>query len=90
MTSRTSTGETPFSVVYKVKAMILVEVKIPSLRREAYNQEENLSLQRYELNLLKEKHDLAALRVSSYKMRFERYFNSKVKEQRFKEDDLVL
>ena len=32
MTSRTSTGETPFSMAYRVKAMIPMEVIIPSLR----------------------------------------------------------
>ena len=70
--------------------MIPVEIGIPSLRREAYNQEENFALQRYELDLLEEKRNLAALRVASYKQRSVRYFNSKVKERRFKEDDLVL
>ena len=55
-----------------------------------YNQVENFTLQRYELDLLEEKHDLAALRVAFYKRRSERYFNSKVKERRFKEGDLVL
>ena len=70
--------------------MIPVEVGIPFLRREAYNQEENFALQRYELDLLEEKRDLAALRVVFYKRRSKRYFNSKVKERRFKESDLVL
>ena len=70
--------------------MIHVEVGIHSLRREIYNQEENHALQCYELDLLEEKHDLAALRTASYKRRSERYFNSKVKERRFKEGNLVL
>ena len=47
-------------------------------------------LQRYELDLLEEKCDLTALRVTSYKRRSERYFNSKVKERRFKEGNIVL
>ena len=89
-TSRTSTGETPFSLAYKVEAMIPMEVEIPSLQRETYNPEENHALMCYELDLLEEKRDLAALRTASYKQRYERYFNSKVKERRFKEDDLVL
>ena len=55
-----------------------------------YNQEEKFALQRYKLNLLEEKRDLVALRVASYKWQSERYFNSKVKERRFKEDDLVI
>ena len=70
--------------------MIPVEIEVPSLRHETYNQEENFALQRYELDKLEEKHDLAALRIASYKRRSESYFNSKVKEMRFKEGDLVL
>ena len=77
-------------MAYGVKAMIPVEVRIPYLRRETYNQEDNFVLQRYELDLLEEKHDLAALRVASYKRRSERYFKSKVKERMFKEGNLVL
>ena len=89
-TSRTSTEEIPFSLAYGVEAMIPVEVGVPSLRRETYDQEENFALQRYELDLLEEKRDLAALRITSYKRRSERYFNSKVKDRRLKEGDLVL
>ena len=44
----------------------------------------------YELDLLEEKRGLAALRIASYERRSERYFNSKVKERRFREGDLVL
>ena len=47
-------------------------------------------LQRYELDLLEEKQDLTALTVTSYKRQFKRYLNSKVKERRFKERDIVL
>ena len=70
--------------------MIPVEVGIPSLRRETYNQEENHALQWYKLDLLEEKRDLTALRITSYKRWSERYFNSKVKKKRFKEGDHVL
>ena len=77
-------------MAYGVEAMIPVVVVVPSLRWETYNQEENFTLQQYELGLLEEKHNLAAFRVASYKMRYERYFNSKVKEQRFKEGNMVL
>ena len=54
-------------MAYGVEAMIPVEVGIPSLRRETYNQENFFVHQRYELDLLEEKSDLAALRVASYK-----------------------
>ena len=64
--SRTSTGETPFSLAYEVEAMIPVEVSIPSLRCEIYDQEENHTLQCYELDLVEEKRYLAALKIASY------------------------
>ena len=66
-TSKTSTGETPFSLAYGVEAMVPVEVGIPSLRHDTYNQEKNFAIQRYELDLPEEKRDLAALRIASYK-----------------------
>ena len=47
--------------------MIPIEVGVPSLRCKTYNEEENFSLQQYELDLLEEKRDLAALRIASYK-----------------------
>ena len=67
MTLRTSTGETPFSLAYGVKAMISMEVGKPSFQREAYNPKENHALICYELVPLEEKSDLAALRTASYK-----------------------
>ena len=70
--------------------MVPVEVGIPSLMGDTYDQEENFALQRYELDLLEEKRGLAAFRIASYKRRSERYFNSKVRERRFKKGDLVL
>ena len=84
ITSRTSTGENPFSLAYRVEAMIPVEVGIPSFRHQTYNTEENHALMCYKLDLLEEKRDLAVLRTASYKRRSERYFNSKVKDRRFK------
>ena len=44
-TSRTFTDDTPFSLAYSVKAMIHVEVGIPSLWRKTYDLEENHALQ---------------------------------------------
>ena len=90
MTSKTSIGEIPFSLAYGVEAMIPVEVGIPSLWGETYNPEENHALMCYELDLLEQKRDIAALRTASYKQRSKRYFNSKVKERSFKKGDLIL
>ena len=70
--------------------MIPMKVGIPSLWGETYKPKENHAVICYELDLLKEKRDLEALITASYKRPSQRYFNSKVKEIRFKEGDLVL
>ena len=67
MTLRTSIRETSFSLAYGVEAMIPVEIGVPSLQCENYNPEENHALMCYDLDLLEEKRDLAALRTTSYK-----------------------
>ena len=60
-------GETPFLLAYGVEAMVLVEGGVPFLRCNTYYQEENFLLQRYKLDLLEEKCNLATLRIASYK-----------------------
>ena len=77
-------------MAYGVEAKIPVEVGIPSLQCKTYDKSENHTLMSYELDLLEEKCDLAALRTASYTQWSERYFDSKAKEKRFKEGDLVL
>ncbi|PKI45501.1 hypothetical protein CRG98_034106 [Punica granatum] len=55
---RTSTGTTPYSLVYGMEAVLPIEVKIPSMRilAEAELEEAEWARQRYEqLNLIDEK-----------------------------------
>ncbi|PKI68444.1 hypothetical protein CRG98_011169 [Punica granatum] len=55
---RTSTGATPYSLVYGMEAVLPIEVEIPSMRilPEAELAEEEWAKQRYEqLNLIDEK-----------------------------------
>ena len=54
-TIRTPTRETLFSLSYGYKAMVPVEIRMSSLRRKNYNQDENHLLQRSELSFLEEK-----------------------------------
>ena len=54
-TTRTPTGETPFSLSYGYEAMVPVEIGMSSLRRENYDPDQNNLLQRCELNFLEEK-----------------------------------
>ena len=89
-TSRTPTGETPFSFLYGYEAMVPIEIGMSSLRWKNYEQDQNNFLQRRELDFLEEKLSDSQLRVAAYQRRTTKYFNSKVKPRRFQVRDLVL
>ncbi|XP_024029251.1 uncharacterized protein K02A2.6-like [Morus notabilis] len=54
-TSRTTTGETPFSMTYGAEAVLPVEIETPMLRTVVYNDDTNAEAINGELNLLEEK-----------------------------------
>ena len=41
MTSRTTTGETPFSMAYGVEAVLPIEIETPTLRTVVHDDDEN-------------------------------------------------
>lgn len=53
-TARTSTGETPFSLVFGVEAIIPVEIGIPSFRVDQFQLDNNKTQLRMHLDLLEE------------------------------------
>ncbi|XP_024018924.1 uncharacterized protein LOC112090880 [Morus notabilis] len=53
--SRTTMGETPFSMTYGVKAVLPVEIKTPILRNVVHNDDDNTEGMNGELDLLEEK-----------------------------------
>ncbi|RDX67766.1 Gypsy retrotransposon integrase-like protein 1, partial [Mucuna pruriens] len=82
---RTSTGETPYSLVYDIEAVLLVEVKIPSLRvlvEVELSDAEWVQTELDQLNLIEEK--------QLYQKRIKSAFDKKVRPRAFKEGDLVL
>ncbi|XP_024028364.1 uncharacterized protein LOC112093682 [Morus notabilis] len=54
-TSRTTTGETPFSMAYGVEAVLPVEIETPTLRTVVHNDDDNAEGMNGELDLLEEK-----------------------------------
>jgi hypothetical protein len=90
---RTSTGATPFSLVYGTEAVLPMEVEIPSLRvlRESELTEAEWVEDRItQLNLIDE-HRLQALHhAQCYQKRIARAFQKKVKPRELKMGDLVL
>ena len=65
-TSRSSTRETPFSLTYGVEAVIPLEVGLPTLRSEEYDQENNELMLAKDLDLAQKRRDLAMIRLASY------------------------
>ncbi|XP_058750755.1 uncharacterized protein LOC131623749 [Vicia villosa] len=90
---RTSTGATPFSLVYGMEAVLPVEVEIPSMRvlMEAKLTEAEWCQNRFDqLNLIEEKRLTALCHGQLYQKRLKKAFDKKVKPREFREGDLVL
>nr|XP_025638006.1 uncharacterized protein LOC112733303 [Arachis hypogaea] len=89
-TIQTTTGETPFKLVYGSKALIPIEVGIPTLRTELYDEQHNLQARNAELDLTEETKELAAIKQRAIKQIAEKKHNKKVSPRTFSEGDLVL
>ena len=90
---RTSTGATPFSLVYGMEAVLPFEVKIPSLRvlMETKLEEAEWVQARYDqLNFIDEKRLAAICHGQLYQSRMKKAFDKKVHPREFREGDLVV
>ena len=92
-TIRTSTGATPYSLVYGMEAVMPLEVDIPSLRVliDSELQEADWAKVRYEqLNLISERRIAAICHHQLYQNRMAKAYDKKVRPRVFQEGDLVL
>lgn len=90
---RTSTGATPYSLVYGMEAVLPIEVKIPSLRvlMEAKLEEaEWVQARLDQLNLIEGKRLAALCYRQLYQKRMIRAYNKKTRPRHFQKCDLVL
>ncbi|KAI5426500.1 hypothetical protein KIW84_032077 [Lathyrus oleraceus] len=90
---RTSTGATPFSLVYGTEAVLPVEVQIPSLRimKEAgLDEDEWIQTRLDQINLIDEKRLAAVCHGQIYQKRMTQAFNKKVKRRVYQIGDLVI
>ncbi|XP_014499251.2 uncharacterized protein LOC106760315 [Vigna radiata var. radiata] len=90
---RTSTGATPFSLVYGMEAVLPFEVEIPSLRVLMETQlEEAEWVQAWldQLNLIEEKRLTAVCHGQLYQRRMKKAFDKKVRPREFHGGELVL
>jgi hypothetical protein len=90
---RTSTGATPFSLVYGMEAVLPVEVEIPSIRilMETKLTEAEWCQSRFDqLNFIEEKRMTALCHGQLYQRRMKQAFEKKVRPREFREGDIVL
>ena len=90
---RTSTGATPYSLVYGMEAMLPVEIEIGSLSVALEHQisEIEWAQSHYDqLSLLDERRLRAADHVHAYQRKMTRAFRKRVRPRKFKKGDLVL
>jgi len=90
---RTSIGATPFSLVYKMEAVLPFEVEILSLRilAESRLKETEWAQARFDqLNIIKGKHLAAMSHGHLYQRRMKNAFDKNMRSCRFSEGDLVL
>ena len=65
-TSRRSTRETPFSLTYGAKAVILAEINLCSAHVIGFNPAQNSELLLKQLNLLEERWESTTIRLAKY------------------------
>ena len=70
--------------------MIPEEVKVPSFQYKNFDEETNTSLLATEKYMIEEHREVARIRMEAQKQRMARYYDSKMKERKFKVGDTVL
>ncbi|XP_070005548.1 uncharacterized protein [Nicotiana sylvestris] len=85
-----STWETSYSLVYGTDAMIPVEVGEPSLRYSNESWPSNDENRRQNLDKVKERRDMAYIRMIAQKQQVERYYNKKAKIRPLKVGNYIL
>ncbi|PKA48496.1 hypothetical protein AXF42_Ash021612 [Apostasia shenzhenica] len=84
------TRESPFSLSFRMDAVIPIELEHLSPRALQIWVDENDDSRKVDLDLLEQKRELAALKRLERKRRVERYYNRKVNPKTFNQGDLVL
>ncbi|GKF43297.1 hypothetical protein Tco_0129849 [Tanacetum coccineum] len=79
----------PFSLMYGSKAVIPVEIGIPTHLTMLIREEENEDELCLNMDLLQERREAVAIREAKYKTKMEQYYNQKVRLMSFKPDEYV-
>ena len=88
-TIKTSTGDTPFSLVYGTEAVIPAEIGMPTIRMAEVNVTTNDDERHIDLDLLEERRGRAAIREAKAKSKMKKYYDAKVRNTSFRPGDFV-
>ena len=89
-TLRRSIGETPFSMTYKDKAMIPLEIGFPTLRTSLFAPNSNDNLLEKSLDLVEERGENVMVQLGYYQQKLKQRYDSGVKLRPLNPGDLVL
>ena len=82
-------GISPFALTYRMEAIILIEIGMPTLRMDMPEQLSTESIIK-ELDMADELRETTAVRVASYHRRMANLYKRRVKSRVFEPGDLVL
>ncbi|CAA7027871.1 unnamed protein product [Microthlaspi erraticum] len=89
-TSKIATGETPYSLVYGMEAVVPSEVTVKTIRTEHLQYQENEELMKLDLDLLDEKRETARIQNWCYQQDIARRYNKNVRTRTFQVGEWVL
>nr|GEU58711.1 reverse transcriptase domain-containing protein [Tanacetum cinerariifolium] len=86
---KSSHGDTPFSLTYGTEAVIPTKIGMPTYRTVAVDVVSNDEELRLNLDLLKERHERAAIYEAKAKSKMTKYYNARVRSVTFRQGDFV-
>nr|GEU58192.1 reverse transcriptase domain-containing protein [Tanacetum cinerariifolium] len=86
---KSSNEETPFSLTYKAKAVISVEIGMPTFRTAEVDMIKNDETLGFNLDLLEEKREQVAIQKARSKAKMDKYYKARVRNTSFRPGDLV-
>ncbi|KAJ4813319.1 Pol-polyprotein [Rhynchospora pubera] len=89
-TPRSSTGRSPFSMIYGMEAVTPMEAVHPTLRTKSYTWEKNGTRREEDLETIYELREEARVKMEEYQRRMRRSFDRKVAPKHFQPGDWVL
>lgn len=65
-TPKRSTSKTPFSMIYRIEAVILAKIGLPSMRTMGFSLDENDRLMTEQLDFLEENREILSIHLANY------------------------